>query len=600
MDRHDLQRQVMDAKDRLMAKLEQDYGKSTFRKMYWDSDGMLRPFAPVSEASVDRLKRKLLIKILSAQTALENQEGYFNGCDCIRNASIAHQIDNMEAIATNRLSRTFAKYVWATGGHSAAAGHGNLFNESYTAVMESDLKDVFASIGISFEGRNYAMGGTTSAAEISMCWKEIFGEDVDFFSWDYGMTDAGHPLRILHYGYRGGISKGRPGLLVVRILNGDQELGLDALKALEDAIGMPVFLENGDKFSAMRDEIPDSAGLSTVELNNLPDLVRNFKCNGVAEKGDPYCGDEKYSDSACRGREGKAPWHPGWKRHAMVGHALSLFLLEALSSAVEELVNINVSTPEELLGILVKEEAVLYQNASGTTAIQKLHHQVFPLDTNSQVNATFSDPSILFDGPSLCHTARLPSRTRYLGHLTEAKEIGGPSIFGQEMYDTGIPISVATDSKSSNATVPLVWDDADKWRHKCEAVVNPDYKDFFFAKEGHGWRQLVIPNPTEAKAYRFDPNKVQGYVFVVLVGCPWGQCEDGMLMTDDIAGESRKWEMKINGVTVDGLVDIGHDALLAKSNRGLQFSPSESGDYKIEMVVNEASGFVKVSSIIIY
>jgi hypothetical protein len=546
------------------------------------------------------MKRKLLIKILSAQMALQNQEGFFDGCDCIRNASIAHQMNDAETITTNDVPRTFAKYVWATGGHSAAAGHGNLFNESYTAVMERDMKGIFESIGISFEGRNYAMGGTTSAAEISMCWKEIFGDDVDFFSWDYGMTDAGHPLRILHYGYRGGISKGRPAFLVVRILNGDKELGMDALQGLEDSIGMPVFVENGDKFTAMRDEIPDSAGLSTSELSNLPDLVRNFKCNGASEKGEPYCSDEKYSDALCKGREGKAPWHPGWKRHAMIGHALSLFLLEMLVSALDDLVKLDLASPEELLGKLVQEDSAIYENAPGSSGIQALSREVFNLVTNDQVNTSLSDPSILFDGESICHTARLPSRIRYLGHLTQTNKIGGPSIFGQETYDTGTPMSVEIDNNPNNNTLSLVWDDSDKWRHSCETIVNPDYKDFFFVKEGYGWKQLVFPNPAEKQAYHFDPNKVKGYIFIVLVACPWGQCEDGVLKADDIAGTSKKWEMKINGMEVMTLVDVGHDALMAKSKSGVQFPPSESGDYKIEILVNEPSSFVKVSSFIVY
>ena len=289
---------------------------------------------------------------------------------------------------------------------------------------------------------------------------------------------------------------------------------------------MRSFAENGDKFTAMRDAIPDSAGLSSTDLNNLPDLVKNFKCNGAAEKGDPYCGDEKYNEAVCKGREGRAPWHPGWKRHAMVGHALSLFLLEALVGAVDELLNATIASPEQLLGKLVDEEATLYRSASGTRAIQELHQRVFPLAANNEINTSFSDPSLLFDGQSICHTARLPSRTRYLGHLTESNLVGGPAIFGQESYDTGIPISIAADGISKNGTIPLAWDDADKWRHNCETVVNPDYKDFFFAKDGDGWRHLVFPNPTETKAYSFDASKAQGYIFFILVGCPWGQCED--------------------------------------------------------------------------
>ena len=30
----------------------------------------------------------------------------------------------------------------------------------------------------------------SSGYEISMCFEQIFGSDIDFFSWDFGMTDG--------------------------------------------------------------------------------------------------------------------------------------------------------------------------------------------------------------------------------------------------------------------------------------------------------------------------------------------------------------------------------------------------------------------------
>ena len=76
-------------------------------------------------------------------------------------------------------SGLYTKFTWATGGHSASAGHGNMFRESYTANMERVLKTLFASIGLDFEARNYAMGGTDCADEVSLCMNSIFGRDID-------------------------------------------------------------------------------------------------------------------------------------------------------------------------------------------------------------------------------------------------------------------------------------------------------------------------------------------------------------------------------------------------------------------------------------
>ena len=53
----------------------------------------------------------------------------------------------------------YAKFVWATGGHSVAAAHGNFYRESYTANLGRDLQPILSAVGLDFQVRNYAMGG---------------------------------------------------------------------------------------------------------------------------------------------------------------------------------------------------------------------------------------------------------------------------------------------------------------------------------------------------------------------------------------------------------------------------------------------------------
>jgi len=319
LNRNDLLQLVTDAKEILIEKLKIDYGEENFSKIFMRDDGSFRPFVPFGDKSSERLKRKLMIKVLSAQKELGEKEAAFNGCDCIngdkgipynpavetKNSTADEDEDKESSTMFSPLDTSFEKYIWATGGHSASAGHGNVFNESYTAFMERDLKDVFGSIGIDFQGRNHAMGGTGSAAEIAMCWKEIFGDDVDFFSWDYGMTDAGQPIRLMHYAYRGALSAGRPAFMGIRV-NIDRKI----MGSLED-LGMPIFVQDNDLWSEMRKAIPDTFGLSKNEINAMPEYVRNYKCDDVIEKGEPFCLDEKYSRDVCEDRQGKAPWHPG-------------------------------------------------------------------------------------------------------------------------------------------------------------------------------------------------------------------------------------------------------------------------------------------------
>lgn len=308
MDRSELLRLAKEAKDELHNKLRDDYGEY-FEPIFI---GPGKSFSPISSngGSMERIKRKLMIKILSVQAEILEKDKDINNCDCSNGG---------RALATNitthfpgglKIDDHFVQYVWATGGHSAAAGHGNLHRESYTGVMGDDVRSVFGAIGIRFEDRNYAMGGTASANEISMCWEQIFGQDVDFFSWDYGMTDGNYDQRLLHYGYRGGISHGRPAFLGMRLGGRALARRQAALRSLED-MGMAAFEGSEASYQIRNDAIPDSAGISEEEIQNLPRLVRNFKCGVKIESGDPYCDKEKYTHDVCPRRSKQASWHPG-------------------------------------------------------------------------------------------------------------------------------------------------------------------------------------------------------------------------------------------------------------------------------------------------
>jgi hypothetical protein len=86
-----------------------------------------------------RFQRKLQLKVLERILLLP------------RSSSLSAQNDSDPPLP---------KFVWATGGHSAAAGHGNLYSESNTAILSAAVTPAFQALGIQFEARNYAMGGT--------------------------------------------------------------------------------------------------------------------------------------------------------------------------------------------------------------------------------------------------------------------------------------------------------------------------------------------------------------------------------------------------------------------------------------------------------
>ena len=162
----DLMTKFENAKTIMLDKLKVDYGADNFQNMFFDNDGTCRGrsafISPTKmNLSWDRIKRKMTMKVL------EHMRG--------------HE----------------ANFVWATGGHSAAASHGNFFNQSYTWYMENDVKDVFGALGLGFIGKNYAVGGMSSSPEVGLCQQSIFGLDFDVLSWDYGMTGKSSSLGTL-------------------------------------------------------------------------------------------------------------------------------------------------------------------------------------------------------------------------------------------------------------------------------------------------------------------------------------------------------------------------------------------------------------------
>ena len=168
LDNKELYQLALGARSKMISKLKEDYGPDHFSNIFEDkvegSDEVryrvgLRPLTE-GNVTAERFKRKFLIKILTVQTQIATQEKNFGGCDCINGNKAL--IDHPSANSTNgsAIEKSFSNFVWSTGGHSASASHGNLYNESYTYFLEQAVKGVFGSIGIHFEGRNYAMGGT--------------------------------------------------------------------------------------------------------------------------------------------------------------------------------------------------------------------------------------------------------------------------------------------------------------------------------------------------------------------------------------------------------------------------------------------------------
>ena len=144
--------------------LKRDYGEEAFQSMWVDTtSGNVLGYQACNSAneqsnvSYIKFRRKLQMKILEVQMGVIDRST--GRCDCQGRKTYNNRKPNFP---------DDTRFVWATGGHSAAAGHGNLYNESYTAFMVRGVKNVFESIGIDFVGRNYGMGGMDSGPQLAL------------------------------------------------------------------------------------------------------------------------------------------------------------------------------------------------------------------------------------------------------------------------------------------------------------------------------------------------------------------------------------------------------------------------------------------------
>jgi len=203
-----------------------------------------------------------------------------------------------------------------------------------------------------------------------------------------------------------------------------------------------------------------------------------------------------------------------------------------------------------------------------------------------------------YKGPGICHTARLPSETRYKGYLVnDITRVGGPVPAGEETYATGIPIN--GDIKY-DGTLKLVYKQ-DQRDTSCPVTVSPDYKDFFYAHEKDGWAKLIIPNDAEKRAYEYKASEFKGLIGIAFLTCAWLKCEEGFLGTKRDFDQG-KFEVTVNGVAATSLM-VFQDLVcyFLKGPDGFQWkNRDDTEDYEIDIRMLEKGSHVEVSSIILY
>jgi len=216
------------------------------------------------------------------------------------------------------------------GGHSAAAGHGNHFLQSYMMQFHKVLEPVFKRVGVKLITRNVAMGGL-GTMQHSLGSKDIYGEEIDVIVWDSHMTEP--DAASLDLFYRQALLGGnRKPVLWGGNFNLLRDLHLNAdVDVMFPGSGM-----HGVK---------ETEGLDQVQT--LPFATQYLKC-GINDK--ELCTDvnNKFRATCWIDRDdvtpttrqqprpgGQASWHPGFRHHQLVGRSMAMVILDAMQDAID-------------------------------------------------------------------------------------------------------------------------------------------------------------------------------------------------------------------------------------------------------------------------
>lgn len=299
------------------------------------------------------------------------------------------------------------------------------------------------------------------------------------------------------------------------------------------------------------------------------------------------------------------------KENALVGASIALFMTDALMGAAKDLAAHSEKDPQRLLEQLEKEEDEAYETIHAAAISPSL------VTNNFRPVPGIDDPvSTFIKAPTICHSARLPSQSRFLGHLTSTDKRGDVAMFGNETYDVGIEDVEALKVKSGGV-MRLVWTMYNERvaAKNCapDAILSPDYYDFWLTSSEDGWNHLQFPNKDERAAYGYgsqDLKKFKGYI--VLYPMEEGKEYYGgkkplLPGLTDTHFKEKKWEIMINDQVVTDLVQIttkrvggAHGFLAVGPSGKLTFDANANVSYTIKIKVNEKGSYVRLRTVVVY
>lgn len=508
-------------------------------------------------------------------------------------------------------------FTWVTAGDSAAAGHGNLYAQSYTAILQDTVERAFESVGINFVAKNYAMGQYSSGPELALCLEEVFGSDIDVLSWDFAsLQETLEPVRrTVLWANRAGMHPTRPILFFIDKLGvpiNEERVSENRLAArrrvleMEHNAGTAAALMDPTALFRIRERLPDSNDFPSF----LPKALRYYVCDGTIEGGVPcddpmrnffcdvdaefaeedavhpkLCRENKFRTSPeCIEARYKTSWHPGWKDHQLKGRLMGHFMINMLREAMFELEQFKERFGGDSLALLEHLEGEEHKD-------KQAFNQYAPDISEWNVDGATPldmDPMTILRGESICHTALLPSKSRLEGITTESDKSGdefGGFYKGENQFLMSTP---------KNGLLPLGFDMND--RQHCD-LLEVDHKDFFLVREQDDWVGTIFPNGRELEVYpRSSP--VQGIIVLCLKICPLNKCPDAYVSIDEISRRSKLF-ITVDGKTVTNVRKLDGCNVL-EGEDGIRWGSKDQFELRFKIHAPGTLHVLKVSSMIVF
>jgi len=202
------------------------------------------------------------------------------------------------------------------GGHSAAAGHGNDFQQNRMITFQKIMEPVFDKLGMRLVSRNMGMGGV-GTLHFTLAGGDLYGE-ADIMEWDSGMTERGPAIDLFNK---------------QAILSGER------VPVIMTAQHFNVMAEtNGTAWMGVYEGMPTIPETTLENQDTIPYAARWF--NEKNEKYNAVCWENRDDFTPLTTQEAhpgsQVNWHPGNRQHSWSGRKLALVLLQALQVAFDK------------------------------------------------------------------------------------------------------------------------------------------------------------------------------------------------------------------------------------------------------------------------